>query len=112
MATVVSDPANDWALHRHAPGDGKRDAERTLGLESAVGEVTVEADRDAMAGEGVETHHQHNVVPADPPIPQQWDRGDNGSERDQDDRSEKYLLSAGFEPAPRRRGRSAGGACS
>lgn len=54
VAAVVGDPVDDRALHDHAADHRERDPQTALGFECAVGEVTVETDCDAEAGEGVE----------------------------------------------------------
>ncbi len=73
---MVGDPADHAALDGQRAGDREREPQPALGLERAVGEVAVEADRDAEAGDQVEGDRETDVDPAEAPAP-----GDRRSRR-------------------------------
>ena len=62
------------------------------GLERAVGEVTVEPDRDAQAGEEVKEHRQPDIGPAQPPPSGQRDSGQHGEQRQYHEDLDQQLL--------------------
>ncbi len=99
VAAVVGDPADHGALDRHASGDRQRNAQGLLGLERPVRQITVETDGDPVAGDRVEHHHQHDVAPVDPAVPQQRNGRHQGGQRNHDDHAQRQLLGAGLEAA-------------
>ena len=65
VLAVVGDPLGERALHRHAAEDGEGRLERRPGLEAAVREVAVEADRRSERAEDVEAGEQREVEPVE-----------------------------------------------
>ena len=97
MAAVIGDPAGDRPLDREAAGDGERDAQRAVGLERAVREVAVEADRDAVAADGVEHDGECHVDPGEAGAPEHEAGAEDGEQGDHDEDGEGDLLPAGLE---------------
>ena len=62
VPAVVGDPLDDGALDGERAGHRQRDPQRALGLERAVREVPVEADRDPETGHHVEDHGDRTSV--------------------------------------------------
>src|SRR6185503_21146369 len=75
---------DDAALDGHRAGDRERDAYRPRGLERAMREEAVVADRDAEAGDRVHEREDREVLPADRLVPQQHDRAEERDERKDD----------------------------
>ena len=92
VPAVVGHPPDHRPLDGGRPGDGERDAHRPLGLERAVGEVAVEPDRDAVAGDRVGDEGDDHVGQADAVAPEQRDRRDHGEERDQHEGEQRDLF--------------------
>ena len=82
MLAMVGDPGIDRALHRHRPGDREEVFDRLEGLERAVGEQPVEADRDAEGREHVHAEEQGEVERGHDLVPEQDDRRDRRQKRD------------------------------
>src|SRR5450631_2824288 len=57
-----------------------------------MGEVTVEADRDPVTGYAIHHGRDHEVVPAEAPVPGNRDRRENGEERNSDEGDQSDLL--------------------
>jgi len=53
VTSMVGDPLDDCAFQGQRPGHGQGDPQPTYGLERAVGEVSVKADRHAETGHEV-----------------------------------------------------------
>lgn len=85
VAAVRGDPADDVTLETHRPGHRERDAHGTDGPVAAVGETTVEADRDAETRDRVEDEGDHDVGGMDEPPPQQPAGQADRHERQNDD---------------------------
>jgi hypothetical protein len=81
VAAVVRDPADNRSLDRHRAKGGEQVLDRLVGLEGAVGEQPVVADRDAHRAHEVHAAEQQEVAPADQLVPQHRDRGQHGDER-------------------------------
>jgi hypothetical protein len=92
---VVGHPGDDRALHRQAARDRQRDPQAGLGLERAVGEVPVVANRDAKPGDPVEDRRDHDVVPVQPPAPGERDGGDERQHRHEDEDADQELRRKG-----------------
>jgi hypothetical protein len=57
-----------------------------------MGEVAVEAHRDANASDAVERHREDDVVPAEAPAPGQRYRCDQREHRNRDEDPDQHLL--------------------
>jgi hypothetical protein len=88
MLAMVGDPVDDRALHGHRAEDRDRRPEPRLGLERAVREHPVEADRDAKADQHVHDGQDAEVAPGDGSTPQQPESGQEADER-KDDRHDR-----------------------
>jgi hypothetical protein len=70
MLAVVGHPRDHWAFDRGRAEDRQRRANRTRGLERAMGEQPMKADRHAETGERVQQQEHEDVVPAEQAVPQ------------------------------------------
>ena len=86
VLAVVGDPGDDRALDRRRPEDRQEAMQPAIGLESAVGEVAVEADRDPEAGEEVHAEEDEDVGPVQC-VPPDLPGGD--AERDERDHGDE-----------------------
>ena len=69
VLAVVGDPGDHRALDRRRAERGERRADPLLRLERAVGEVAVEAERDAEPGQHVADHEHDHVAPVQEALP-------------------------------------------
>jgi hypothetical protein len=82
VLAVVGDPVEHAALERHRADDREAVLDRLVGLERAMRQQPVIADRDPEAVQQVEPGHDAEVDPVDPALPQQDDCSDQPEERD------------------------------
>src|SRR5438552_2110501 len=88
VPAVVGHPLDDLALHRGRPGDRQRDPQPALRLERTMGQVPVEADRDAEPRCHVADGGDGDVGPAEPAAPGDGYGGDERQEGDHHERPE------------------------
>ena len=81
VLAVVGDPGDHRAFDRHRAERGEGRAHPLLRLERPVGEMPVEADRDAQPRQDVEGHEDDDVAPVQQALPGQHGGGANGDER-------------------------------
>ena len=62
MLAVVGDPGDHRPLDRRRPKGGEHAAKPGVGLEAAMGEQAVKADRDPEAGEEVDDSEDDQVA--------------------------------------------------
>ncbi|WTQ85071.1 hypothetical protein OG350_34330 [Streptomyces achromogenes] len=90
MLAMVGHPGDERALHGEAAGRRAGDPQRPSGLERAVGQVPVEAGRDAGPADQVEGHGEREADGARP-VPS----GRQGEERHGDEDADHRLLAGG-----------------
>ena len=74
VLSMVGDPVDHRALHRHRAEDGERVADPGLRLERAMGEEAVVPDRDPERGRQVHGEEDREVGRADQVVPEEDDR--------------------------------------
>src|SRR6185437_6910981 len=92
VLAVIGHPVNKEPLDGHRAEHGKRVADGSHRVERAVGEEAVVADGDPEAGRHVHDAEDREVGPADPLIPQQHDRTQEGNEGNEDGAEVRVLL--------------------
>jgi hypothetical protein len=71
VLAVVGHPGDHVSLHRHGAEYRQGVLHGPVGLECAMGEHAVEADRDAERGDEVDAGEDRKVGPADELVPEQ-----------------------------------------
>ena len=91
MLPVIGDPLGQRPLHRHAAEDREGRLDGGARLEGAVGEVAVEADRDAEGANDIHCDHDRDVDGMERDVPENA-RRDEDPERRDDDRDQRHDL--------------------
>ena len=109
VLAVVGHPRHHRALHGERAEDRERVLDRLEGLERAVREQPVEAERDPVAADHVHDQHHRQVAPVDQLVPEQDDGEDEPDEREQDPREVEPAVHGGHTLSPTRSDRPAQG---
>jgi hypothetical protein len=99
VLAMGGDPVEHGHLQREAARDAQGDLHGPLGLERAVGEVAVQADGDAEAGDDVEDAGDGDVRPAEQsPSPghRHGDQERDDGQPDDQGKGDEFGLAAGF----------------
>jgi hypothetical protein len=95
VLAVVGDPGHDRALDRHGAEPREHVLDRLVGLEGAVREQPVEAERHAEACEHVHDREDREVAPVEPRVPEEHDRDEERDERDGHPHQVRELVRSG-----------------
>jgi hypothetical protein len=85
VLAVVGDPGDHRPLDRRRAEDPEQAVQPVVGLEAAVGEVAVEADRDPEPGQHVHADEEEDVAPVQGAAPHLPASQAEAEERDQGD---------------------------
>jgi hypothetical protein len=102
VLAVVGHPRHHGTLHGQGAEDRERVLDRLEGLEGAVGEQPVEAERDPVAADHVHDQHHREIAPVDQRVPQQDDGQDEPDERKQDPGEVEPAVQGGHTLSPTR----------
>jgi len=70
-AAVLRHPLQERPLHGHRTEDAQHELDEAVGLEGAVREQAVKADRDAQSRQDVHAQQQAQIDPVKAPVPQE-----------------------------------------
>lgn len=81
VMTMVSDPAEQRTLDRHATENPEQGSDWAGRLERSMREKAMEADRNSQAGQGVHDQHHGEMRPAEQAAPTKPSRSDGANKR-------------------------------
>jgi hypothetical protein len=86
MLSMGRDPTDERPFDRHRTGDGEPDLEGSAGSEALMGEQSVIADSDAVAGHDVQSHRNDDLGEPEKTAPHQGYRDRKDDRWSDDDR--------------------------